>query len=262
MTDEFKLPGSSFQEVSKIIQGYAILGKPVSLAEVSKTIGGMDPTNISRNTGFLVSVGILEAGKNKAPTSLGVSLGNALMHEQDEEVKRLFAEVVAENEFLKGIVSAIRIRKGMDDSALRSHIAYSAGAKKGNSTNTGSGTLIEILQTSGAIQSEDGKYVVASGGISPSAVNAELAKPEANHIQHAQGRPVSKSGSAVVAPPTALTLTNGTGGIAININIDVSCEAGDLDTLGQKLRAIIDDLNTQIDDPFSHDDADTEDAAE
>ncbi len=222
----------------------------------------MDPTTISRNAGFLVSVGILEAGKNKAPTSLGLSLGNALMHEQEEEVKRLFAEVVADNEFLKGIVSAIRIRKGMDDSALRSHIAYSAGAKKGSSTTAGSGTLIEILQASGAIHSEDGKYVVASGSSSHPAVPSEPAKHDTTHLQQAPGQPVGTSGGSEVPTPTALSFKSGTGGITINLNVEVSCEASDLDTLGQKLRAIIDDLNTQIDAPSFHDDADAEDTAE
>ena len=260
MTEEFKLPGSSYQEVSKIIQGYAALGKPVSLGDVSKTIGGMDPTTISRNTGFLVAVGILEGGRNKAPTPLGTSLGNALMHEQDEEIKRLFAEIVAENEFLKGIVSAIRIRKGMDDNALRSHIAYSAGAKKGNSTTAGSGTLIEILQTSGAIKPEDGKFVVASGGALPSPTSAERTLPEATQAQRNQGQAQSDSIGSVVSSPLAMNLPSGTGGISITINIDVSCEASDLDTLGQKLRKAIDDLNSQIDEPASDEDADANDA--
>ncbi|MBO6756492.1 MAG: hypothetical protein JJ902_09215 [Roseibium sp.] len=247
MPDEFKLPGSSYQEVSKIIQGYATLGKASSLADVSKTTGGMDPTNVSRNTGFLVSVGILEAGKNKAPTSLGISLGNALMHEQAEEVKRLFAEVVAENDFLKGIVSAIRIRKGMDDSALRSHIAYSAGAKKGSAATVGSGAVIEILHTAGAIAPEDGKYVVVSGSASPKATNAENTTSESVYEQRGQASVAGKS-TVVVAPSKVATLSSGNGGIAININIEVSCDVGDLDSLGQKLRQIMDDVNAKGED--------------
>ena len=56
MSEEFKLPGSSFQEISKIIQGYASIGKPASLADVSKTIGGMDTTIIRGGPSFSTSL--------------------------------------------------------------------------------------------------------------------------------------------------------------------------------------------------------------
>jgi hypothetical protein len=261
MSDEFKLPGSSFQEVGKIVQGYASLGKPSSLADVSKAIG-MDTTIISRNAGFLVCIGILEAGRDKAPTSLGMSLGNALMHEQAEEVKRLLGEVVAGNEFLKSIVSAIRIRKGMDDSALRSHIAYSAGAKKGGGTTVGAGAVIEMLQTSGAISSEDGKYVVVSGATLASPLSGEVKEREIVRQKITPTTVGSETTELIKASANSVTVPTGSSDIKININIDVKCDSGDLDTLGKKLRQIINDLNNQVDTLNSDDKADAEDAAD
>lgn len=243
MSDDFKLPGSSFQEVSKIIQGYALLGKASSLAEVSKTIGGMDPTNISRNTGFLVSVGILEPGSKKAPTVLGVSFGQALLHNQIDEVKRFASEIVSENDFLKGIISAIRIRKGMDDSGLRSHIAYSAGAKKGATTTAGCGTVIEFLQLSGAITAEDGKFVVAteaprfSGKVTESSLSESI---EGHSIHQEQ---VSGQVGYLKQPSVSAQLGNQMG-VTININIDLSCGPDDLAEVGQKLRILINDLSS------------------
>ena len=261
MTDEFKLPGSSFQELSKIIQGYATLGKAASLSDVSKVIGGMDPTTISRNTGFLVATGILEPGKNKSATSLGVSLGNALTHDQHEEIGRLFGEVIRGSEFLRSVISAIRIRKGMDENALRSHIAYSAGAKKGNSTTTGAGTVIEVLENGGTIISEDGKFVVAPVDSMSSQVDAETSKQKSVPEQERQYRPENGSSKVSVAPRFDTPLAS-SGGLEIKINIDVSCTADELDTLGQKLRQVLVDLKENDDLEDAVQSSDNDNAAE
>lgn len=170
-----------------------------------------------------------------------MSLGNALTHDQSDEVKRLFAQIVTDNEFLKGIVSAIRIRKGMDDNSLRSHIAYSASAKKGNTTTAGSGTVIEILQMAGAISTEDGKYVVGSSPIAAISV-PETTAPELGQSPLRQHQAETGGGDVVVPNTTGLSYRSANGGLAININVEVSCNASDLDTLGEKLNRIIKDL--------------------
>lgn len=63
----FKLPSSSLDEIFKVIQGYASFGKLASLSDISKNTG-MHSTAISKNVGFLLSLGILEGGKNKGLT--------------------------------------------------------------------------------------------------------------------------------------------------------------------------------------------------
>ena len=127
--DKFKLPGSSLEEVFKVVQGYATIGKPASLADIAKATG-MHETSISKNVGFLLSMGVLEGGRYKAPTELGQKLGLALMHNVPEELESILSDIVVEDEFLKNVLAAVRIRKGMDDTSLRAHIAYSAGQSK------------------------------------------------------------------------------------------------------------------------------------
>lgn len=239
MSEEFKLPGSSYAEVSKIIQGYATIGKAASLNEVSKAIG-MDPTSISRNSGFLVSVGILEPGKTKGPTEIGRSLGNALIHDQTSEIKRLWREVIINSEFMKSIVSAIRIRKGMDDGALRSHIAYSAGAKKGANTTAGCGTIIEILKISETIAESDGKYIVSS--LSQSSTEAASSASAGSGTEYPI-QSASPKTNTIAQVSGGVSPRADSGGLAIQINIEVHCDADDLDTLGTKIRKIIDDIN-------------------
>ena len=137
----FKLPGSSLDEVFKVVQGYANVGKKASLADISKNTG-MHTTGLSKNVGFLLSIGILEGWRDKATTEIGSKLGLALMHEVPDEVESILSGIVSEDEFLKNILAAVRIRKGMDESSLRAHIAYSAGQSKTGSTTTGTGASL------------------------------------------------------------------------------------------------------------------------
>lgn len=251
MSEEFSLPGSSYAEVSKIIQGYASLGKPASLADVSRAIG-MDRTIISRNVKFLVSIGILEAGQNKAATSLGSLLGKALTHDQRDEVRRLWAQVVDDDEFLKGIVSAIRIRKGMDENALKSHIAYSAGAKKNAGTTTGCGTVIELLREAEAVRDEDGK-LVAQLSSQPQVLSSEQESAGGpSGLTQKPKVPTSANASSLAnVAHVPIAASTAPGGLTISINIEVTCDAADLDTLGKKLRQIIQDVNENTSDKNS-----------
>ncbi len=130
MPDErFRLPGSSYGELVKVIRAYGTLSGAASLDEVSK-LAAMHPTQISRNNGFLVAMGILEGGKNKVITSKGQDLARALDHEMPDEIRNHWRRVVLEDEFLNKMLSAVKIRKGMEASTLQAHIAYSAGQPK------------------------------------------------------------------------------------------------------------------------------------
>ncbi|AHF86824.1 hypothetical protein RLEG3_31125 [Rhizobium leguminosarum bv. trifolii WSM1689] len=237
MKEQFKLPGSSMDEVCRIIMGYARLDKPANLSEISKATGVPD-TTVSRNAGFLVSIGVLENGAKKAPTELGRRLGHALMHNVDEEVTNSLSEIVTENEFLKNLVGAVRIRRGMDEGSLRSHIAYSAGANKSTHTATGTSTVVEFLKRAGHIRDEDGKIVV----ISPS---------ELPRSSDADTQSIQPSVTAAIKSPTALTLSVppvAGSPFAITINIEVKCGVEDLDDLGIKLRQIVEDFKGETSD--------------
>ena len=76
MAESVKIPGSSYEELIKIIKAYATgkIGTPMSLDTVAQT-AGMDKTIISRNNGFLVQLGIIiSEGSKKSPTQLGSDL--------------------------------------------------------------------------------------------------------------------------------------------------------------------------------------------
>src|SRR3546814_11325607 len=75
----FKLPSSSLDEIFKVVQGYASVGKLASLSDITKNTG-IHATIISKNVGFLLSLGLLAGGKNKAPPALGKNLVLAIMH--------------------------------------------------------------------------------------------------------------------------------------------------------------------------------------
>lgn len=61
MTAEFNLPGSSFEEVQKILKGYSHAPEQASLNELSKLIG-LHATVISRNNKFLSDIGLISGG--------------------------------------------------------------------------------------------------------------------------------------------------------------------------------------------------------
>jgi hypothetical protein len=127
--DKFKLPQSSYEELTKIIKAYGHFDEPAELTAVSRLVS-LHTTIISRNAGFLVAVGVLEGGSKKTATVIGRELAHALEHEMPDEIRGSWQKIVTENEFLSKILAAIRIRNGMDHQTLESHVAYSAEPKK------------------------------------------------------------------------------------------------------------------------------------
>ncbi len=160
--EKFKLPGSSYEELIKIIKAYKTFSAAVPLYEVSKLIN-LHRTNISRNVGFLIALGILESGKHKKISPTGVKLAQSLNYpEMKDEIKNNWQEIVQQNDFLSKTITAIKIRNGMDQQTLEAHIAYSAGQPKKSQIMTGARTVIEILKVSELILEIDGKYLAGS----------------------------------------------------------------------------------------------------
>ena len=87
--DSFRLPGSSYTELVKIIRAYGQTTGPVSPDEVTH-LCGIHPTQISRNNAFLVSMGVIDQGKKKSVTERGKSLALALEHEMPDEIRARF----------------------------------------------------------------------------------------------------------------------------------------------------------------------------
>ncbi|WP_421423463.1 hypothetical protein [Agrobacterium rosae] len=227
--DRFKLPSSSLDEVFKVVQGYTSYGKLASLSDISKSTG-MHETAISKNVGFLLSIGVLQGGRDKSVTEQGKKLGLALMHNVPEEIETILSDIVSEDEFLKSVLAAVRIRKGMDESSLRSHIAYSAGLSKTGSTSTGTGAIVELLKRSGTLKAEDGKLVVSAPVARPTSVE-----------------PSSHERTEPVATQSVIRTIEASSPFSISIKIEVQCSPQDLDDLGLKLRKVVDDFSGRDD---------------
>ena len=236
--DKFKLPGSSYEELTKIVKSYGQFTVPAGLDEVSKLIG-MDKTVISRNAGFLIEMNILESGQKKSLTSLGKDIAQALEHEMPEEIRKGWQHIVEKSDFSTKLISAIKIRNGMDENTLQSHIAYSAGQPKKPQFMTGAKTLIDILRASELVKENDGKYVV----VKP----VEVAEPSQPHQMTTSIEAATTNPNQISAPVVVSSSVVEKSGaeMKININVSVECTVEELDGLGEKIRNIIKQVNTE-----------------
>jgi len=149
--------------------------------------------------------------------------------DHSQGVTPILSEVASENEFLKNVLAAVRIRKGMDESALRAHIAYSAGQSKTGSPTTGTAAVVEFLKRSGYLKEEDGKLVVGSP--------VAIVPSESLNQEDAEAKSASSRNFTQTIEADSPFL--------ISIKIEVRCEPQDLDDLGSKLRKVVDDFSKQ-----------------
>ena len=161
MPDQFSLPSSSYNELIKIIIGYSHQGENATLDSLSQLIG-MSRTGISGNSKFLSELGLIEGGKKKSSTALGIKLGRALDHSQDAESRDAWQEAIRGNEKFANLVTTVRIKDGMSEEQLSSHILYVSGQKATKSNRTGARTIVDILITSGLLEQQDGQFQVAT----------------------------------------------------------------------------------------------------
>jgi hypothetical protein len=155
---KFRLPRSSYEQVTRIIQAYENFPDGARLDEVAK-VAVAEPEIISRNNGFLQDVGVIGGGNKKALTEPGRRLARALEYDQEEDVKQTWRAIISDTDFLRSVLSAVRIRRGMDASTLQTHIAYSAALPKNPRVMTGAACVIEILQVADLLRDEDGRLI-------------------------------------------------------------------------------------------------------
>jgi hypothetical protein len=173
MADEgFKLPGSSLAEVEKVLEAYAQKSGPATNEELGK-ITGMAQTDVSRNNGFLSSVGLIEGGRHKGASELGRKLGRALHHQQADEIKQYWQKTVASNPFMSEQLTAVRIQKGIDEEEFPGKILYNAGATKTKNSEAGARAVADILVKAGLLTVKDGKYIIATAPTSGPDTEAE-----------------------------------------------------------------------------------------
>ncbi len=230
MADNFKLPGSSYEEVVKIIKAYSVgkEGQPQTLDAIAQTTG-MDRTVVSRNNGFLMQMELLSEGNKKTPTDECFSLGRAYSLNISEEVQKIWRRLIDNCEFLTRMLSAIKIRNGMDKTSFCSHILYSAGSTT-SKAKAGANTIIEIFKVAGIVSEEDGKIIAINNSTSKEDVNLENCTENLN---------VEKVVAAVGSVPKPM---NGSNGI-INININIDASVNEIEELSEKIKLLLNSIN-------------------
>jgi len=228
--EKFKLPRSSYEQLTKIIKAYWQLKEPSPLSEVDR-ICGIGTSNISANNPFLVAVGILQGGKKKIAMEMGRELGSVLDHDRKKEIEAKWQQVINKNDFLSKMISAIRIRRGMGVSDLESHIAYSSGESKAHYVMTGARAVVDIFKASGLVDEKDDRIIPkgkAAVGV------AEPPKEEgAQHLEKQD----------LVLEEQRVDLTGlSRGPVSLNIQVRIEAKPSELDGLGEKLRGLIDSL--------------------
>jgi hypothetical protein len=231
MPDEkFKLPQSSYEELVRVIKAYGGVSEPISLMEASSR-SALNPTSISRNAGFLTATGILEAGKKKVATPYGKELSRALEHNIVDEIKRCWKMVLSGNDFFEKLLSAIRIRNGMDEDTLQAHIAYSAGQPKKEKIMTGARTVIEVLKAAGLIIESDGKITttIETKEELPSQAKRDY-KQKPPSFEQRKSRELEEQLEGVA--------------LRLIVQVNINCSPTDLEGLAGKVNSFIEELST------------------
>jgi hypothetical protein len=211
---EFNLPGSSFEELQKILKGYSHAPDNSNLDSLSK-LTGLNRSVISRNNKFLTDINLISGGMKKTATELGKKFGRALEHKQAEDAQKYWRESVQTNEKVSGLVTTVRIKGGMTEKEFSDHVLYVSGQKNNSSNKTGARCVVDVLMAAVLLQEADGKVTVAAPS-SPPNVESEL-PGIAFPVQDAPTIVVQTPMPAPAVPAT--TITTGIPQIAINIQL-------------------------------------------
>lgn len=161
MTDVYKLPTSSYEELIKIIKAYGAgkVGVSVSLDDLVKS-SGMSRTVISKNNGFLVQAGLVTEGNKKSPTEICKKLANSYVMNLGDQTRLLWREIIDQDEFITSMISVVGIKSKISKTEFINHIVYSANCGNGPGYKAGAAALVEIMKLTNAINEIDGEIVI------------------------------------------------------------------------------------------------------
>jgi hypothetical protein len=229
--ERFRLPGSSYQELVKIIRAYGQVPENASPKDVADR-AVVNETVVSRNNAFLVGVSVLAGGRKKSMTTAGKALSQALEFDMPDQIAAAWRAIAAENEFLRKVVSAVRIRGGMDITALRNHVAYTAGERRTPKTLTGAGAVIDVLLAANLLVDQDGKIVASDLSDSLPGATPELER--------------SMTGKLVDKREQRREPQPGQSQVSISININLNCGPEDIDDLAPRVKRLVSDLQEDL----------------
>ena len=222
---EFRLPGSSYEELVNIIVAYGTRDEAARPGDVGK-LDAVHQSSVSRNNGFLTEIGVLQGESKKLITRRGRALALALARKDRVEIRRNWRAIVATNEFLQNVVAAVKLREGMLYPTVQAYIAHAAGQPRNKPVMTGAGAIVEILKTAGLLREEAGELV---------ATFDEDLEPENLGMEDG-------SLPEVAEPSVSATLETGDGPV-VQIHLHVQCTADEIEDLAPRLRALLRELS-------------------
>lgn len=225
---EFRLPGSSYEELVNIIVAYGTRDEAASPGDVSK-LDSVHQSSVSRNNGFLTEIGVLQGETKKLITRRGRSLALALARKDKEEIRRNWREIVATNEFLQNVVAAVKLREGMLYPTVQAYVAHAAGQPRNKPVMTGTGAIVEILKIAGLLREEAGELVATFDG-------------ELDAVEDIVTEELSTEEKA---DPLLSATVESSEGPAVKIHLHVQCTADDLEDLAPRLRALLRELSNR-----------------
>ena len=223
---EFRLPGSTYEELVNIIVAYGTRDEAARPGDVGK-LDSVHQSSVSRNNGFLTEIGVLQGETKKLMTRRGRTLALALARRDREEIRKNWRAIVATNEFLQNVVSAVKLREGMLYPTVQAYVAHAAGQPRNKPVMTGAGAIVEILKTAGLLREEAGELV---------ATFDEEFEPEDLAMEDGSLPEVAE-----VAEPT-VSVEAGEGP-AVKIHLHVQCTADEIEDLAPRLKALLRELS-------------------
>lgn len=158
--NEFKLPGSGYEVVCKVLHAYVLCGKgKASLGDVAAK-AGLDSTMVSRNNGFLLSIGALQGGRDKELTGSGRDLAIAIGNSIDDDIRHNWKQVFLGCDRTKSVLDMVKIQKGIPQAQFAAKVASALGLVVNAATKTGINTLTDVFEKAQLLKKDDGKYVV------------------------------------------------------------------------------------------------------
>jgi hypothetical protein len=231
----FRLPVAGFEQISRILRSYLASAKgapfvAVKLDDVAKR-AAMNKTAVSGNNAFLASIGLIEGGHNKHLTESGVRAALTLDHPGTDDAYRAWSDVIETSPDLERVVDAVRIRRGMDEDALLSHIVLTAGVPKTTRSLTGARTIVDILEFAGVLKESDGTFTVD--------VPDELSDSGATRARSSPG------GQAPIAdqPISPGRRSSASAPFVLNVHVWVAAKETDFNELADELKQLLSKLS-------------------
>jgi hypothetical protein len=245
----FRLPGSPYEELVNIVVAYGTRDEASNPGDVGK-LDSVHQSSVSRNNAFLAEIGVLRGEREKLITRRGRALALALARKDQAEIRRHWREIVATNEFLQNLVSAVKMREGMLYPTLQAYVAHAAGQPRNKPVMAGASAIVEILKAAGLLREEAGELVAtfdeleealeADEPVSADGALAEVSlvpEPDTSADEPPPEVPKSREEPAVSAEVEA--------GPPVSIHLHFQCTADEIEDLAPRLKTLIRQLSAQ-----------------